>query len=160
TMQANLSNTVNPTIVRAGSKVNVVPDEVVIDVDGRISPGSNKEELLQEIRDVIGDSPEIELLHEEAAAEFITDTEVYREIVNVMNEHDPESEVVPYQIYGSTDSRNYAKLGATCYGFYPVKMPDDVEFSKLFHGVDERIPVEGFRFGIQALYDLVSRVVA
>ncbi len=158
TLQANLSNTVNPTIVRAGSKINVIPGEVVIDVDGRISPSSSAEELLEEVKALIGTEHAIEMLHEEPAAAFSIDTDVYREIVNVMNEHDPESEVVPYQIYASTDSRNYAKLGAICYGFYPVLLPDDLEFSSLFHGVNERIPVEGFRFGIQALYDLVTRV--
>ncbi len=158
-LQANLANTANPTIVRAGSKLNVVPGEVVIDVDGRISPASSADELVREIAEAIGPEHAIEVVHSEPAAEFSAKTEVYRQIVEVMREHDPETEVVPYQVYAATDSRNYARLGATCYGFYPLQMPADVDFPDLFHGVDERIPVEGFRFGIQALYDLVTRVV-
>ena len=146
--------------MRAGSKLNVVPGEVVIDVDGRISPASSADELVREISDVIGGEHSIEVLHQEPAAEFSTETELYRQIVEVMREHDPDRPVVPYQVYAATDSRNYAKLGTTCYGFYPVQMPDDVNFPDLFHGVDERMPVEGFRFGIQALYDLVTRAVS
>lgn len=157
-MQANLSNTVNPTIIRAGSKINVIPSEFVIDLDGRVVPGSGPEALLREVRELIGEQHKIEFIRSEPATTFSSDTPVFEEIVKVIRERDPEGIVLPYIIPGFTDSRHYARLGSICYGFYPLKLPDDLEFGKMFHGDDERIPLESFRFGIEALYELVRRV--
>lgn len=157
-LQAILSNTVNPTVIRAGDAINVVPCEVVIDVDGRIVPGSSAAELVAETREIIGPEPVIELLHEEAPTAFSPDTPVFAEMKRVLQQMDPGTEVLPYPVFGATDSRNYAKLGTICYGFYPLPLPPSLPFSTLFHGDNERIPVEGFRFGIDALEELVLRV--
>ncbi len=157
-LQTILSNTVNPTVIRAGEAINVVPSEVVIYVDGRIVPGSSAAELVAETRALIGPDPIIELLHEEAPTAFSPDTPVFAEMKRLIQEKDPGSEVLPYPVFGATDSRNYAKLGTICYGFYPLPLPADLQFSSLFHGDDERIPVDGFRFGIEALEELVLRV--
>jgi acetylornithine deacetylase/succinyl-diaminopimelate desuccinylase-like protein len=157
-LQSILSNTVNPTVIRAGEAINVVPSEVVIDVDGRVVPGSSAAELMAETRAIIGPEPSIELLHEEPPTSFSPDTPVFAEMQRVLQEMDPGAAVLPYPIFGATDSRNYAKLGTICYGFYPLPLPPDIQFSSLFHGDDERIPVEGFRFGIEALEELVLRV--
>ncbi|MFT5469477.1 MAG: acetylornithine deacetylase/succinyl-diaminopimelate desuccinylase-like protein [Verrucomicrobiales bacterium] len=156
-LQANLSNTVNPNIISSGSKINVTPEEVVIDVDGRVVPGSSTEELISEIRALIGDEPEIEILRDEPPVEFEPDA-FYEQIEAVLNERCPGDPVIPYPVIGFTDSRNYAKLGAKCFGFYPLTLPPEMDFARMFHGIDERIPVDGFRFGIEALYDLVTRV--
>lgn len=160
-LQATLSNTVNPTRIRAGDRINVVPEEVLIDVDGRVVPGSSTQQLLAEVRALIDEESdveiEIEVLREHPPSVTEPD-EVYREIEAVLAARSPEAVVLPYLIFGFTDSHNYAKLGATCYGFYPVQLGPGIEFAKLFHGVDERIPVEGFRFGIETLFDLVERI--
>ena len=156
-LQANLSNTVNPNVVRGGDKINVTPEEVVIDVDGRVVPGSSTEELIVEIQKLIGDEPEIEILQSKPPTEFEPDA-FFDQIEAVLNERCPGDPVIPYPVIGFTDSRNYARLGATCFGFYPLLLPPELDFAKMFHGVDERIPVDGFKFGIETLYDLVERV--
>jgi acetylornithine deacetylase/succinyl-diaminopimelate desuccinylase-like protein len=107
---------------------------------------------------LIGPGPSIELLHAEPPSAFSPDTPVYAEMASVLREMDPGTAVLPYPIFGATDSRNYAKLGTICYGFYPLPLPPDLAFSQLFHGNDERIPVEGFRFGLEALEKLVLRI--
>jgi acetylornithine deacetylase/succinyl-diaminopimelate desuccinylase-like protein len=157
-LQSILSNTVNPTVIRAGETINVVPSEVIIEVDGRVVPGSSAAELVAETRAIIGPEPEIELIHEEAPTVFSPDTAVFAEMKRTLQELDPGAEVLPYPIFGVTDSRNYAKLGTICYGFYPLPLPPGIQFSSLFHGDDERIPVEGFGFGIEALERLVLRL--
>lgn len=157
-LQSILSNTVNPTVIRAGEAINVVPSEVIIEVDGRVVPGSSSAELIAETRAILGPEPVIELLHEEPPTVFSPDTEVFAAMKATLQEMDPGAEVLPYPIFGVTDSRNYAKLGTTCYGFYPLPLPAGLEFSALFHGDDERIPVEGFRFGIEALERLVLEI--
>ncbi|MEM7011355.1 MAG: M20/M25/M40 family metallo-hydrolase [Verrucomicrobiota bacterium] len=158
-LQANLSNTANPTIVSGGEKINVSPSEVVIEVDGRVVPGSSTQQLLDEVRDLIGDEHEIEILRDSPPTEFEPDV-FYDEIVEVLNSRSPGDPVIPYPIMGFTDSHSYAKLGSTCFGFYPLLLPPELNFAKMFHGVDERIPLDGFRFGIDALHDLVTRVAA
>jgi len=157
-LKANLSNTVCPTIVNAGSAINVVPSEVVIQVDGRTSPSSNGNELLEEVRQLLGPEPKIELVHEETPAAFTSETPYFEAIRDVLKARDPEGEVLPYLVFGATDSRNYARLGSICYGFYPLQLPDDLDFSAMFHGHNERIPTDGFRFGIETLYDLVLKL--
>jgi len=157
-MQASLCNTVTPTVVRAGEKVNVLPSEVVLELDGRVVPGSSTEELIRELRSIIGPDPEIEVLAEHAPVEVSTETPLYRAMEEVLRERDPEGIPAPYLVSGFTDSWNWARLGTQCYGFYPVQLPSDLQFADLFHGIDERIPVDGFRFGIECLYDLLERV--
>lgn len=158
-LQANLANSVCPTILNAGSAINVMPSEVVIDVDGRTTPSSSASQLMGEIKGLLGPGPEVELVHQEQGAAFSSDTPFYEAIKEVLRERDSTGEVLPYMIYGATDSRNYAQLGATCYGFYPLQLPEDLDFSSMFHGHDERIPVDGLRFGIETLYDLVLKLV-
>lgn len=157
-LQASLSNSVTPTVVRAGHKTNVLPSEVVIELDGRIVPGSSLEELIRELRNLIGPGGELEILTEHAPVQVSTHTEFYRNIEQVLLERDPEATPAPYLISGFTDSWNWAKLGTACYGFYPLRLPPGFDFAALFHGVDERIPVEGLRFGIECLHDLLERV--
>jgi acetylornithine deacetylase/succinyl-diaminopimelate desuccinylase-like protein len=157
-LQALLSNTVNPTRIRGGDAINMVPSEIEIDVDGRTVHGSSAEELREELVRLVGPGPTVELLHEEPPTEFSPDTPLFAEMARVLQERDPGAAVLPYPIFGATDSRHYARLGTVCYGFYPLRLPPDLEFSRLFHGDDERIPLEGFRFGLEALEDLVLRV--
>jgi len=159
-LQALLSNTVNPTRVRGGEAINMAPSEVVIEVDGRTVHGSGASELRDELVRLLGPGPEVEMLHEEPPTAFSPDTPLFGEMARILRERDPGAVVLPYPIFGATDSRHYARLGTVCYGFYPLQLPPDLEFSRLFHGDDERIPLEGFRFGLDTLEDLVLRVAA
>jgi acetylornithine deacetylase/succinyl-diaminopimelate desuccinylase-like protein len=78
----------------------------------------------------------------------------------VLREHDPQAAPVPFMIPGFTDAFAYARLGAVCYGFVPLRLPPDLPFTRLFHGHDERVPVDGFRWGLRVLYDVVARFCA
>jgi acetylornithine deacetylase/succinyl-diaminopimelate desuccinylase-like protein len=157
TLQASLYNTANPTIVKAGEKINVVPSEAEFEVDGRTLPGQSASDLIAEVRSLLGPRFEIEVLREADPTVFSADTPMFRAIERTLAERDPEGIVVPYMISGFTDAKSYQRLGAVCYGFYPMRLPSDLKFARMFHGDDERIPVEAFRFGIETLFDLVLR---
>ncbi|MEM7145876.1 MAG: M20/M25/M40 family metallo-hydrolase [Verrucomicrobiota bacterium] len=153
---AILSNTANPTMVRGGSKINVLPGHAEFEVDGRLLPGQTAADLVREIEGVIGGGFEIEVMREAPGTVFSWDSPFFEKIREVVAARDPEGIVVPYMAPGFTDSSEYGKTGATCYGFYPLRLPEEIVFSKLFHGVDERIPLSSYRFGIETLYDLVE----
>ncbi|MDF1752522.1 MAG: M20/M25/M40 family metallo-hydrolase [Verrucomicrobiales bacterium] len=161
-VEAILRNTATPTRIQtSGNAINVVPNEATVDIDGRLIPGMTAEILIKELRRVLGDKKgkvySFEVLRETAGAIFPTDTSLYRAIEEVMMDVDPDGIVIPSMIPGFTDSQNYAKLGATCYGFYPLKLEEDINFAAMFHGDNERIPVAGFHWGIQTLTRLLSR---
>ena len=156
-LQALLFNTASPTVVRAGEKINVVPSQATVEVDGRTLPGQRAADLVREVQAVIGDRFTIEVLREADPTIFSADTPLYSAIEAVMAERDPEGIVVPTMISGFTDAKQYQRLGATCYGFYPLRLPADMNFGSMFHGDNERLPVSAFRFGIETLYELVSR---
>jgi acetylornithine deacetylase/succinyl-diaminopimelate desuccinylase-like protein len=156
-MGAMLANTASPTILRAGSKVNVIPGVAEAEIDGRLLPGQTRESFLAELRAVLGDDVELEVLH--YLPPVVTEpreSELYDAIVGVMRTHAPESPVVPYLLPGFTDAKAFTSIGAKWYGFAPVKMPRSVRFADLFHGNDERIPVEGLEWGTMVLADLVD----
>jgi len=160
-IEAILRNTATPTRISGGISVNMLPYEASVDIDGRLAPGQKAKYLVSELYKAIGDPDRakyrIEILRESPAVEFTTETPLYEHIREVMALRDPEAHVVPSVIPGFTDSRNYAKLGAVCYGFYPLRLPPDLDFASLFHGDDERIPVDGFDWGIETLMHLLSR---
>lgn len=157
-VEAVLRNTVNPTLIsHGGDKINVIPGLASIDLDGRLAPGQTADDLIREIRTVLRD-PEgrrysIEVLRTSEAVVFSPDTPLFHTIRDVMSRRDPQGIVVPSIVPGFTDSKNYARLGATCLGFYPLRLPPDLDFAAMFHGDDERIPLDGFRWGIETLAD-------
>jgi acetylornithine deacetylase/succinyl-diaminopimelate desuccinylase-like protein len=153
---AMLRNTVSPTMLEAGQKVNVIPSKASAHLDGRVIPGQTIEQFLAEIRRVVGPDLDITVHREHEGVVFSSDTPLYTAIARSVNRHAPEATVVPYMIPGFTDAFAYARLGATCYGFAPVKLPKDLDFAKMFHGHDERIPVDGFVWGTNLLAELVA----
>jgi acetylornithine deacetylase/succinyl-diaminopimelate desuccinylase-like protein len=157
-IDAMLRNTVSPTMLDAGSKVNVIPSKASAKLDGRIIPGQSKEAFLDEVRRVVGDDLEIRVFDHHDGTTFDAKTELYDAIVSTLAEHDSEGVAVPYMIPGFTDSFAYARLGATCYGFSPVRLGPELNFTRMYHGHDERIPVDGFRWGLRVLYDVVERI--
>lgn len=156
-INAMLRNTVSPTIVRAGRKVNVIPSEARAELDGRVLPGVGVGEFLAEVQDVIGRDLRLNVLEQHDGTVFETHTPLYEAIVQAIGRHDPEGVVVPYMIPGFTDSFAYAKLGATCYGFSPVRLGPELNFTRMYHGHDERIPIEGFLWGFGVLSELAQR---
>lgn len=159
-INAMLRNTASPTMLSAGRKVNVIPSKASVTIDGRILPGFSKEQYLAEIHQIVGDELEVKVLDHHDGITFDSKSELYHTISAVLRQHDPEGVPVPYMIPGFTDSFAYARLGAICYGFSPVRLPKELHFAKMYHGHNERIPIEGFGWGLRVLYDVVKKFCA
>lgn len=158
-LAAMLHNTAAPTVFRSGDKINVIPSEATVEVDGRILPGFLKEDFIREIRTLIGEEPEIEVVREMAPTQAPVDDRIMDLMKDAIRKHDPSASTAPYLSTGYTDAAHWEKLGMKCYGFSPLLLPKDVSFVHLVHGHDERIPVEGFRFGLRVLFELVAKLV-
>jgi len=155
---AVLSNTVAPTVLRAGSKTNVIPGEAEAEVDGRTVPGQTAADLVAEVRALVGEHIEVRVDRDMPPVETPARSPLLDAIRETLAVHHPGSVVVPTMIPGFTDAKQWSRLGARCYGFCPVRFPaDGPRFGDLFHGHDERIPIEGLRWGVNALHDLVVR---
>ncbi|MCQ4120115.1 M20/M25/M40 family metallo-hydrolase [Rhodococcus tibetensis] len=147
---ATLRDTANPTMLSAGYKANVIPQTAEAVVDCRILPG-RQAEFEATVDELIG--PDVQ-------REWITNLDSYEttfdgHLVDAMSEailaHDPGARTVPYMLSGGTDAKAFAKLGIRCFGFAPLQLPPDLDFSALFHGVDERVPVDALLFGTRVL---------
>ncbi len=147
---ATLQNTVNPTVLKAGYKVNVVPQAATAEVDGRFLPGY-EEEFYAELDRVLGPGVTRELIHTDIALETTPDGALYDAMTRALVAEDPEAKVIPYCLSAGTDAKSFSRLGMRCFGFTPLRLPPDLDFSGMFHGVDERVPVEGLRFGVRVL---------
>lgn len=156
---AALHNTASPTVLRAGGPINQVPAEAVLRVDGRLLPGFSAADLVAEVSGLIGDGYEIAVDREMGAVAIDPDDPMVERIRAVIARHDPGAAVVPTLVPGFTDAKAWSLLGTKCFGFAPVRLPEGIAFSRLFHGIDERIPVDGFRWGLEVLFDLVAGVV-
>ncbi len=152
---AMLHNTVSPTMLEAGVKVNVIPSRASAKLDGRILPGQSVEGFLAEVRAVIGDELRIVVFDQHDPATFRSDTPLFSAIEAALHRHDPGGVPVPYMIPGFTDSFAYGRLGATCYGFSPVRLGPGLDFTAMYHGHDERIPRAGYEWGQRVLFELV-----
>jgi len=147
---ATLQNTANPSMLEAGYKVNVIPTEAVAHIDGRFLPGYESE-FDETIRALVSDAVEIETVNQDIAIEAPYDTLTFDLMAKVLREEDPGATAVPYMISGGTDAKALSQLGIDCYGFSPLQMPADLDYWRLFHGVDERVPVDGLKFGARTL---------
>jgi acetylornithine deacetylase/succinyl-diaminopimelate desuccinylase-like protein len=150
-----LSNTVTPTILRAGYKDNVIPGEAWALLDGRTLPGQDERSFLLELRDIVGPEPVLEVVKSAPPVEASADTPLFNLIKSRTEAADPGSRAIPWMLPGATDSKFYAQLGATCYGFAPVRLDARVPFGSLYHGNDERMPIEGFLWGLRLYTDVV-----
>ncbi len=159
-IDAMLRNTASPTMLEAGKKVNVIPSSAKARVDGRILPGQSVEEFLAEVQHVVGPDVKINVFDHHDGTVFSEKTPLYDTIVRVLRERDPDGVPVPYMIPGFTDSFAYARLGAVCYGFSPVRLGPELNFTRMYHGHDERIPVDGFTWGLRTLWDVVRDFAA
>lgn len=156
---ALLSNTASPTVLRAGSKTNVIPGRASIEIDGRTLPGQSDSAFLEELRQALGDPPDaLEVIHSLPSVEASPKTPMFEHLAAVVRRNDPTGTPLPYMIPGFTDAKAYARLGSICYGFAPVKFDPthDISFSAMYHGHDERVPVEGLGWGLRVLYEAVT----
>lgn len=156
-LNAILRNTVTPTVVRAGEKTNVIPATAEAELDGRLVPGQRVEDLLGELRSLIGERVRLEVMHALPPVEAPPDSPMFHHLGTAISHLDPEGVPVPSMIPGFTDAAPFSRLGIHYYGFAPIWFPpaSGVSFSELYHGNDERIPVEGFKRGLVALYRAV-----
>lgn len=152
---ATVRNTANPTRLEAGYKDNVIPGKASATIDCRTLPGQ-AELFLEQLRDVIGPDIEIEHLQQQAALETGFDGALVEAMGAALRAEDPGARAVPYMLSGGTDAKAFSTLGIRCFGFAPLKLPADLNFSALFHGVDERVPVEGLQFGVRVLDRLLK----
>ncbi|HEV7949747.1 MAG TPA: M20/M25/M40 family metallo-hydrolase [Glaciihabitans sp.] len=153
-IRGSLRTTSNPTLLNAGYKHNVIPDTAEALVDIRTLPGE-EDAVLAEIRDLIGDEIEIVVMHRDVGLENPFSGALVDTMVNTLIAHDPEATVLPYILSGGTDNKALSKLGITGYGFAPLKLPADLDFPGMFHGVDERVPLDALVFGRGVLGDLL-----
>ena len=151
-----LHNTVNATILRAGDKVNVVPSEAVIELDGRVLPGFGADDMVRELRAVVGDDVEIEVGRFEASPSE-ADLGLFDLLGGVLRDRDPTGTPVPMLLAGITDGRIFSKLGIQTYGFLPMQLPKELKFMELVHAADERIPAATLEFGTGAIGAVLER---
>jgi acetylornithine deacetylase/succinyl-diaminopimelate desuccinylase-like protein len=147
---ATLTNTANPSMLRAGYKVNVVPQTASAQVDGRFLPG-HEEEFFAELDELLGSGIRREFVNNAIAMETTFDGALCDAMTQALLRADPGGKVVPYCLSGGTDAKSFSRLGIRCFGFTPLRLPPDLDFAGLFHGVDERVPVEALEFGTGVL---------
>ncbi|MHB8574739.1 MAG: M20/M25/M40 family metallo-hydrolase [Dehalococcoidia bacterium] len=155
--EAIISNTAVPTVVHGGSKTNVIPGSVEITLDGRLLPGQTEAGFLAELKAIVGEDAEVIGVRHTPSHTEAPATGYFDELAGIITEREPGARVLPSLLSGITDARHFARLGTVCYGFAPVQLRPDMPFWTLFHGADERIPVEGLQFGLQALFSAVER---
>jgi acetylornithine deacetylase/succinyl-diaminopimelate desuccinylase-like protein len=153
---ATITNTVNPTVLAAGYKVNVVPQVATADVDGRFLPGY-EEEFLGEVDALLGPGVQREFVNHDIAVETSFDGDLVGAMSSAILAQDPDGRVVPYCLSGGTDAKSFSRLGIRCFGFAPLRLPPDLDFAGMFHGVDERVPVAALQFGVRVLDDFLDR---
>lgn len=153
---ATLRNTANPTMLEAGYKHNVIPGRAHAYVDGRFLPG-HADDFERELDAVLGAGITREYLHYDIALETEFEGALVDAMVASLQAHDPGARAVPYTLSGGTDAKSFSRLGIRGFGFAPLRLPADLDFSGMFHGVDERVPVESLRFGARVLDSFLDR---
>ena len=152
---ATLQNTANPTMLEAGYKANVIPGSASAVIDGRFIPGF-EEELNETISSLVGPHITVETMTRDKALEVPFEGALVDAMCNAILKEDADAIPVPYMMFGGTDNKALAELGIIGYGFSPLRLPVDFDFTAMFHGVDERVPVTGLTFGVRVLKDFLE----
>ena len=147
---SGLQNTANPTMLKAGYKVNVIPEVAEGHVDGRFIPGG-RDELVSCVRHLAGPEIDVELLNDDIALEVPFEGPSIDAMRAALQAEDPHAHAIPYLMSGGTDAKAFSTLGIKGYGFAPLNLPPELDFAALFHGVDERVPIESVHFGVRVL---------
>ena len=154
---AVIRHTTNPTMLNAGYKVNVVPGSATAQVDGRFLPGL-EDDFLSTLRELAGPAVEIDFISKQGGLETPYDGELAEAMTASLLEADPGAVVAPYLMSGGTDAKHFTKLGMRAFGFAPLRLPEDLDFTALFHGVDERVPVDALEFGARVFDRFLGRI--
>jgi acetylornithine deacetylase/succinyl-diaminopimelate desuccinylase-like protein len=151
---ATLRTTTNPTKLDAGYKHNVIPDHAEALVDIRTLPGE-EDAVLAEVREIVGDDIDVQIVHRDVGLETSTTGPLVDAVTRSIGVHDPGASVFPYLLSGGTDNKSLSRLGIAGYGFAPLRLPESLDFPAMFHGVDERVPLDALVFGRRVLRDLL-----
>ncbi|MGW7104333.1 M20/M25/M40 family metallo-hydrolase [Streptomyces sp. NPDC054838] len=147
---ATLRNSAAPTMLGAGYKVNVIPGQATAHVDGRFLPGY-EDEFFADLDRILGPRVKREDVHADKALETDFDGKLVDAMQGALKAEDPIARAVPYMLSGGTDAKSFDDLGIRCFGFAPLQLPPELDFAGMFHGVDERVPVDGLKFGVRVL---------
>ena len=151
-----LHNTITPTMLHASDKINVIPSEVALGLDGRLLPGFTPQDMQTEMHALLGSDYELEVVDFDPGPSA-PDMGLFDTLGVVLKELDPQGIAVPYVMSGVSDARFFSKLGIQTYGFTPLQLPDDFNFITTVHAADERIPVTAMDFGVQAIYKALQK---
>jgi acetylornithine deacetylase/succinyl-diaminopimelate desuccinylase-like protein len=152
---ATLRNTANPTMLEAGYKINVIPQTASAHIDGRFLPGY-EEEFFATIDELLGPNVARETVHSDIALETGWDGALVDAMKAAITAEDPQGRAIPYCLFGGTDDKAFSLLGIRGFGFSPVRLTPDLDFAGMFHGVDERVTIEGLKFGTRVLDHFLS----
>jgi acetylornithine deacetylase/succinyl-diaminopimelate desuccinylase-like protein len=148
---ATVRDTANPTMLNAGYKANVIPSSAEAVIDCRVVPG-RQEAFEREVDELLGPDVTREWVTLLPALETTFDGDLVQAMADALTSEDPDARTVPYMLSGGTDAKAFEeKLGMRCFGFAPLRLPPDLDFASLFHGVDERVPIDSLRFGARVL---------
>ena len=149
-------NTVSPTILHGSSKIIVIPSEISVELDGRLLPGQTPDDMLHELRAIVGDDVQLDLIQfDPGPAE--PDMSLFNKLADVLKESDPEGIPIPLLLSGVTDGRFFSQIGIQTYGYLPMTLPEDFNFSQIIHAADERVPAAAIEFGAQVIYKALRR---
>jgi acetylornithine deacetylase/succinyl-diaminopimelate desuccinylase-like protein len=154
---AGIRNTTNATMLEAGYKHNVIPGEAIAYVDGRYLPG-HSDTFLPTVQDLVGDRVNVESYITDAALEYAFEGDLVDAMTVALHSQDPDAHIAPFLMSGGTDAKAWHKLGMTSFGFTPLRLPADLDFTALFHGVDERVPVEALEFGSRVFDEFLNLI--
>jgi acetylornithine deacetylase/succinyl-diaminopimelate desuccinylase-like protein len=143
-------NTVNATVLNSGERINVIPSKIEVDMDVRILPGFDPDDVVKELRPIIGNDVQLELIvFDKTPAE--PDLTFFNTLASILEEADPDGIPIPLMLTGCTDARFFSRLGIQTYGFVPMKLPEDINLNRTTHAANERIPTESLQFGADAI---------
>lgn len=155
-LKATLRTTANPTGLTAGYKHNVIPDRAEALIDVRVLPGT-EDAALADIQRIVGDEISVEIVVRDVGMETPFAGPLVDEMIAALGRHDPGAPVIPYLMGAGTDNKALSRLGIAGYGFAPLRLPRGLDFTGMFHGVDERVPIDALEFGQRVLTDLLRR---
>ncbi len=156
-LDALLHNTVNATMIHGGESFNVIPSQITVTLDGRLLPGFTPEQILTELREMIGEGPELAVTYYDPG-QAEADMSQYATLAQIVREQDPDGIPVPYMMPAVTDGRFFSRLGIQTYGFLPMQLPEGFNFLETIHAADERIPVATLQTGTEAIYQALLRL--
>jgi acetylornithine deacetylase/succinyl-diaminopimelate desuccinylase-like protein len=154
---AMLRDTVTPTVLRAGSKVNVIPGEAMAEIDVRTLPGTDQAELAARLQEIAGPHVTVEAVMSLPAIEADATAPIVDLMREALHRADPEAVALPMMITLGTDAKALDRLGIPTYGFVPLRLDPGTPFLSLHHADDERIPVSALEFGVPVLDEVVRR---